>query len=209
MVKFALSAFVSTSKRSKITSIFLHRPCSWLLTSVCRAMAASTLTGISLSSTRSCLTSSTAFLSTSSSWKRSGLKQCSTQHDCQNTAETDAQINTPGHVSSVRPQCFQISENSTDDVCDDPPGVSVWITVHQYYSSLTSTEWTSHSGTQNRTEPHSCDGAIRTMSVLLCDKYGISSAAMWRHMLKTLQHKCNLPANGNYLAKRHNYLPVL
>lgn len=66
-------------------SIFLHSPCSWLLTSVCRAMAASTLTGISLSSIRFCLTSSTAFLSTSSSWKRSGLKQCSTQHDCQST----------------------------------------------------------------------------------------------------------------------------
>lgn len=52
-------------------------------------MAASTLTGISLSSIRSCLTNSTAFLSTSSSWKRSGLKQWSTQHDCQNTAEAD------------------------------------------------------------------------------------------------------------------------
>lgn len=65
-----------------------YKPCSWLLTSVCRAMAASTLTGISWFSIRLCLSSSTAFLSTKSLWKCSRLKQCNTQQDWGDRAET-------------------------------------------------------------------------------------------------------------------------
>lgn len=58
-------------------------PSSWLLTNICKAMAASTLTGISLSSTRSFFTNSTAFLNANALWKRSWLKQWRTQHDWQ------------------------------------------------------------------------------------------------------------------------------
>lgn len=132
----------------EITSIFLNRPCSWLLTSVCRAMAASTLTGISLSSIRSCLTNSTAFLNTSSSWKRSGLKQCSTQQDCQNTAQKAQMNTTPRHGSSQAiPQCFWDLWNHHYEWSCPTTCVSVEYNTYEAMKrlrTLSNTDWMDH-----------------------------------------------------------------